>query len=104
MKRLSEFISESKQPNMKKDDIAIMKQAADALREMYRDDEISDDDIESYMNGESEPDYPQVLGKMIELAEKEDKYGVIDYLNRYGKDKKMTEKIEWCIASSVDDI
>ena len=28
MKRLSEFISESKQPNMKKDDIAIMKQDA----------------------------------------------------------------------------
>lgn len=104
MKTLSEFISESKQPKMKKDDIAIMNQAAVAFREMYRDEEISDDDIESYLDGKSEPDYSKVLDKMVELAEKEDKYGVLDYLKRYGKDKNMTEKIDFCILSSLDDI
>ena len=104
MKTLSEFINESKQPKMKKDEVAIMNQAADAFRDLYSNEEISDDDIESYMDGKSEPDYSQVLDKMVELAEKEDKYGVLDYLKRYGKDKNMTEKIEFCILSSLDDI
>lgn len=104
MKSLSKHIQESIQPRMKKDEIAIMKQATDALRELYRDDEISDDEIESYLDGKSEPEYPVILKKMVELAEQEDKYGVLGYLKLYEKDKKMSEKIDWCIACGVDDI